>query len=286
MSKLKSIAKAIHPRYQNVILEYKVDMKPRWGHESGKGANPHLAEVIDQERETYKSLLNGFVEYKDVFHEIKLSSEEKDENQPAWNNEFLPGLDIVAIYGMLSKYRPNKYVEIGSGNSTKVVRKAINDQGLTTQVISIDPYPRANIDHLADTVIRKPVEDMDNYDVIANLEAGDILFIDNSHRCFPNSDVTVCFTELFPLLKKGVIVHVHDIYLPYDYPQFMCDRAYSEQYVLAAFVLANPAKYKTICPNYYISEDAELKKILEPIWDHESLKTVERHGGSYWLEIG
>ena len=87
-------------------------------------------------------------------------------------------------------------------------------------------------------------------------------------------------------MKKGVFVHVHDIYLPYDYPQFMCDRFYNEQYVLAAFVLANPSKYKTILPNYFISEDKELSEIISPMWNHSNLKNVERHGGSYWLMIG
>ena len=91
--------------------------------------------------------------------------------------------------------------------------------------------------------------------------------------------------ELLPELKKGVIVHVHDIYIPYDYPQFMCDRAYSEQYVLAAFLLANPERYKPIMPNYFVSEDKELAEILLPIWDHENLNGVERNGGSFWFEV-
>jgi hypothetical protein len=73
--------------------------------------------------------------------------------------------------------------------------------------------------------------------------------------------------------------------MPYDYPQFMCDRAYSEQYVLAAFILANPKKYRTILPNYFISEDPKLKTILNPIWEHKSLSGVEQHGGSFWFEI-
>jgi hypothetical protein len=66
----------------------------------------------------------------------------------------------------------------------------------------------------------------------------------------------------------------------------MCDRFYNEQYVLAAFVLANPSKYKTILPNYFISEDKELSEIISPMWNHSNLKNVERHGGSYWLMIG
>jgi hypothetical protein len=95
----------------------------------------------------------------------------------------------------------------------------------------------------------------------------------------------VFFMEILPRLQPGVIVHIHDIYLPYDYPPFMCDRFYSEQYTLAAFILANPTRYATLLPNYFISEDTELRKILAPIWNHPNLKDVEQHGGSYWIRI-
>jgi len=198
----------------------------------------------------------------------------------------LPGLDIVSIYGIIAKYKPSRYIEIGSGNSTKVARKSIKENHLNTEIISIDPFPRANIDHLADRVIREPLENLsDNKFIIESLNENDILFIDNSHRVFPNSDAMICFLELLPFLKKGVIVHIHDIYLPFDYPQFMCDRFYNEQYMLAAFILANPEKFKTILPNYFISEDTELAKIISPIWNHHNLTNVEKHGGSFWLQI-
>lgn len=187
---------------------------------------------------------------------------------------------------MLVKYKPKKYIEIGSGNSTKVARKAIKENNLTTEITSIDPCPRASIDHLADKVIRKPLENIPDYKfIIDSLEENDVLFIDNSHSVFPNSVATICFLDILPYLKKGVIVHIHDVYLPYDYPQFMCDRFYNEEYVLAAFMLANPEKYKTILPNYFISEDKELSNIIAPIWNHPNLENVERHGGSFWLQI-
>lgn len=282
---IKSLYRFLSPKFQNVFLEYKVNFKPRYGHGSGEAHQP-LYSIINKNREVYKKFLNEFVEHKEVFHSIKTQDQEKNENEPAWNNGFLPGLDIVGIYSLINHFKPKNYIEIGSGNSTKIARKTITDNQLSTKITSIDPYPRANIDHLADSVIRQPIENLTDYSVIENLEAGDILFIDNSHRCFPNSDVTVCFLELLPKLKKGVIVHIHDIYLPYDYPQFMCDRAYSEQYVLAAFILANPEKYKTIMPNYFVFEDKELSHILSPIWAGDNLKGVEKHGGSYWLEIG
>jgi len=280
---LKSIYKFLSPKFQNVFLEYKVNFKPRSGY--GKPNNKILYDIVNENRKGYAKLLNSFLAYKDVFYTINTAKLESDQNLPTWNNNFLPGLDIIGLYGIISTVNPKKYIEIGSGNSTKVVRKAINDNALITKITSIDPYPRANINHLADVVIRKPIEDLGDYSFIENLEENDILFIDNSHRCLPNSDVTVCFLEILPQLKPGVIVHIHDIYLPFDYPQFMCDRAYSEQYVLAAFLLANKEKYQTMLPNYFISEDPELKNILAPIWSHNNLQNVEQHGGSYWIKI-
>ena len=232
----------------------------------------------------YSKLLQEALNYTSIFQAIKKQKDETDSLQPTYNNHFLPGLDIIGIYTLLSKYNPERYVEVGSGNSTKVAYKAIKDQGLQTKIISIDPHPRAEIDTISDEVIRKPFENID-IDFLLSLKENDILFIDNSHRVLPNSDATVFFLEILPRLNPGVIVHIHDIYLPYDYPQFMCDRFYSEQYTLAAFILANPTRYSTLLPNYFISEDKELSQILAPIWNHPNLQDVERHGGSYWLQI-
>lgn len=280
--KIQSLLRFISPNYQTVHLEYKVNPQPRF--------NPHpmLYDIINSNREDYSALLRQFLTFSDQIHQIRDSKVETDENLPAWNNGFLPGLDIVALYGMIAINNPAHYIEIGSGNSTKVARKAVNEQHLTTQIISIDPHPRANIDHLADKVIRKPLENLEDLQfIIDTLEENDILFIDNSHRVFPNSDATICFLELLPRLKKGVIVHFHDIYLPYDYPQFMCDRFYSEQYMLAAWLLSGGAqgRVSTLMPNFFVSEDKELSAIIAPIWNHANLEGVERHGGSFWLKI-
>jgi predicted O-methyltransferase YrrM len=201
-----------------------------------------------------------------------------------YNNGFLPGMDIAMIYTIIRENKPTKYVEVGSGNSTKVAAKAKRDAAINMEIISIDPMPRAEIDQLANKILRVPFEDTDT-SLFSELTENDIVFIDNSHRMLPNSDATVFFMEVLPLLRKGVIVHVHDIYLPYDYPQFMCDRAYSEQYGLAAFILANPEKYQVIMPNYFVSEDLELSKIMSPLFDAPELMNVERHGGSFWIRI-
>jgi hypothetical protein len=222
--------------------------------------------------------------YTSQFQDIKKSGSDSDPLNPTWNNGYLPGLDIMGIYTLLAEIKPRKYIEVGSGYSTKVAYRAKKQNNLDTEIISIDPQPRAEIDKLADKIIREPFENND-FRFIYDLDENDILFIDNSHRILPNSDSLVFFLEVLPFLKKGVIVHLHDIYLPYDYPQFMCDRFYSEQYGLAMFLLANPTKYKPILPNYFISTDKELSGIIEPVWNHPNLEGVERHGGSFWLRI-
>ena len=260
INKIKSIYRFLSPKFQSIHLEYKVSPRPRYSHDK-----PHqlLYDIINANRSAYKQRLESFRNYLPTLTAIKEKSVETNEDNPSWNNEYLPGLDIISLYSMVSEFKPNYYIEVGSGNSTKVARKAIKENNLKTKVISIDPFPRANIDHLADQVIRKPFENLDDYDIILNnLQANDILFIDNSHRLFSNSDVMIFFLDILPYLKKGVIVHVHDIYLPYDYPQFMCDRFYNEQYMLAAFLLSNPAKYNVLLPAFFVYEDKELSKTL------------------------
>ena len=281
---LKLFLKLLLPRYQKLILDYKVEMKPRYGY----GLKPHLLlyEIINKNRGIYIQFLKEILLHKEIFKDIKSFDIEKDENQPAWNNGYFPGLDIISLYTMIAFFKPKMFIEIGSGNSTKVVRKCLIDNNLNTKVVSIDPFPRGNINHLVDECIRQPIENIvNNQFIIDDLHAGDILFIDNSHRCLPNSDVMVCFMELLPNLKRWVIVHVHDICLPYDYPQNMCDRFYSEQYVLAAFLLANPEKYKTIFPSCFIGEDKELNDIISPIWQFPNSINADKYGGSFWIEI-
>lgn len=279
---IKQIYRFLNPSFQNLFLEYKVNFKPRYGY--GKPPHQILYDIINKNREEYKKWLNEALKYKHKIWEIQDLKKETDPHKPVWNNGYLPGLDIIGIYTMISTLKPKKYVEIGSGNSTKVVKKAILDNKLTTQIISIDPCPRAEIDDLADDIIREPFENID-YSFLFDLKENDILLVDNSHRILPNSDSMVFFLEIFPKINKGVVVQIHDIYLPYDYPQVMCDRFYSEQYGLAMYLLANPEKFKILLPNYFVFENDELLKITSPLWEHNNLKNVEKHGGSFWLQI-
>lgn len=280
---IKTIYRFLHPRFQTLFLEYPVDMKPRHGH----GAGPALAgllEIVEAARPRYRTEIAKLTKYKEQLSRINTSDVETNPVEPIYNNGFLPGLDIAALYGILAENRPRHYVEIGSGNSTKVAHRARRDLGLGFEITSIDPAPRAEIDQLADHIIRQPFERCE-LDLADFLEPGDVLFVDNSHRILPNSDATVFFLEVLPRLRPGVIVHVHDIYIPYDYNQEMCDRFYSEQYGLAIFMLASPERLELLLPNFFISEDAELAGLAAPLWESPRLDGVERHGTSFWFRV-
>ena len=131
--------------------------------------------------------------------------------------------------------------------------------------------------------MRAPLEDAD-LSVFASLSPGDVVFVDNSHRAFTNSDVTVVFLEVLPRLPAGVRVGIHDICLPLDYPDAWSDRFYNEQYLLATFLLGGHAGYEIDLPAYYISNHPELAGVLEPLWSRTELDGVQRHGGAFWME--
>ena len=279
----KQRLKLILPRYQKLVLDYPVRMKPRYGH--GEPPLSSMLELLVLNHEEFKAWGNVILQYSKELQLIRFYSHETSQDEPFWNNGFLPGLDIAALYAIIRHIQPATYVEVGSGNSTKVAFKAKKDGGLKMRLISMDPYPRAEIDGLADEVIREPFEHLD-WKGWSTLKKGDVVFIDNSHRVLPNSDVMVFFMEILPQLPVGVLVHIHDIYWPMDYPQEMCDRFYSEQYLLGAFILANPKRYRPIFPAYYFSQTPSLSKTIDELWNHPHLEGVERHGGSFWLEIG
>jgi hypothetical protein len=262
-----------------MILEYPLELKARYT----KPPHPGLLEIVKAGDEVYADHLKEFLNHKEFYQGLKKMTNSSDPTVPVWNNGYLPGMDIINLTGVLGRYRPNKYVEIGSGNSTKVARAAIDHFELSTKITSIDPYPRVEIDDMSDNTIRRTIDKADLH-MFDALEPNDVLFVDNSHVCFPNSDVTIFFLDILPRLKKGVVVHVHDIYIPYDYPDFMIERYYSEQYMLATYLLF-AKNYEIILPNYYMSETPHLSTILDPIYDHKNLKDVERHGGSFWFVI-
>lgn len=272
-----------------IDLDYPINPFPRYGY--GKPPHPRLYEIIKRNRKVYEEYLHLFLNYKNNFRTISHSENKNQFAEPYWENGWFFGLDSVALYSLLCLHHPQKYYEIGSGNSTKFARKAINDYNLSTKIVSFDPQPRSEINDLCDAIFRQPVEEVD-LKIFDDLESGDILFVDNSHRIFTNSDVTVFFLDILPRLKPGVLVHIHDIFLPFDYPPFWQDRYYSEQYILAAYLLAESSKLEIILPNAFIYYcDPELNQIMYPLWtdlqvSEEKISGISvREGSSFWIKI-
>ena len=284
MSTLKSIYRFASKRWQTLHLDYRVNFTPRSRPETGEGLK-EIHAILDERKPQIEGEVKRILNYTEQLHAIRKRSDESNPLLPAWNNNFLPGLDLAALYMYIAERKPKKYMEVGSGNSTLVAAAAKNLYSTDTEIISIDPYPRADIDQVSQRIVRRPFEQVGT-EWADELEAGDILFIDNSHRALPNSDATVFFLEWLPRLKPGVIVQVHDIYLPWDYPQDMCERGYSEQYVLAAMVMSNPQRYRPIFPAFWVAQQPEMQTMLAPLWANKNLHGVERHGGSFWFEIG
>ncbi len=205
-----------------------------------------------------------------------------DPREPSLINDYLPGLDTAAIYTFIRERKPAHYVEVGSGNSTKVAARAKRDGDLATLITSIDPYPRDEIDVLCDTVIRRPLEQA-ALERFSGLEAGDVVFFDGSHSVFMGNDVTVFFLEVLPALPAGVLVGIHDIYLPFDYPEPFAGRYYTEQYMLAAYLLGRPA-VEVVLPAHYAMGTPALADVVAGMWDRPGLGDVQRHGVAFWLE--
>ena len=136
---------------------------------------------------------------------------------PRWTQDWFPRLDAAAAYALVRSLKPRRVVEVGAGHSTRFVVRAIRDGGLETTVAAIDPAPRADLSRLPLEVIRSTVQEAGD-DVFADLEGGDVLMIDSSHILVPGSDVDLLLNRVLPSLSAGAVVHVHDIFLPDDYP--------------------------------------------------------------------
>lgn len=275
-----------------ILLDYPVKCSHRYGY--GKPPHPQLLTILEAGRSEYAKRLARFCSLRDPLSQIPEKST-PEAAQPCWGPQpNFNSLDGVALYGMLCEFRPKRFVEVGSGYSTKFARRAIQDRSIRTWITSIDPTPRAEIDKLCDFVIRRPLEELD-LNIFEELEPGDFLFIDSSHRTFTNSDVTVVFMDILPRLQAGVVVHFHDIFWPYDYIPEWADRYYSEQYLLGAYILADGAsKIKVLLPNTFVIHDRELVQICAPLLEIAGVRRpydvnsspYGLEGGSFWLQLG
>ena len=254
-------------------------LAPRWGY--GKPPHPEILALLESGRSEYAQVLGAVDSFIEHLEAIPISP--TDSVHPAWKQAWLPPLDAALIYTAIRARKPVRVIEVGSGWSTRFAAQAIKDGGLTTELISIDPAPRAEISALGTTTFTQPLETLD-LSVFETLERGDVVFIDCSHRVFTNSDVTVFFLEVLPRLAAGVLVGIHDILWPLDYAPGWAGYHFSEQYILGAYLLARAPWLSVAFPAFFAAGCPELlsaSKLGAFIAEHE----LPAWGTSFWLDI-
>jgi predicted O-methyltransferase YrrM len=152
------------------------------------------------------------------------------------DNSYFTTPDADVAYAIARLIKPARIVEVGSGNSTFLFREAIRAEAMATELVSIDPMPRRAVEAAADRIIRTTGETAPT-DVFTGLQANDILFIDSSHEVKTGNDVVTLALTILPRLKAGVVVHFHDILLPYEYPRDWVEQyGWTEQYLVHAML--------------------------------------------------
>lgn len=219
----------------------------------------------------------------------ELPAKETHPSLPYLDNYFFGILDAAVLGAMMRQLKPKKIIEIGSGISTRYMHLFRSKYALEAQIICVDPFPRVEIEHVADQVIRLPLEQAIIQNAF-NLGENDILFMDGSHYVFQGNDTLIFFFNLLPNLNSGTVVHIHDIYLPYDYEQGVSQHLWSEQYILAAMLASGLKGYSVLYPTYYQSKHSgklieHLKRIDDSLSEKKFEKrTVHTTGFSFWMQ--
>jgi len=277
-------------RPKPVIRDYSYTPKHRDSLKDSKIGDILESWYVNNQNEVTE-LIRKFCSFKEFYKHIPLDPAQKPS--PHWQQTWIPPFDAMSIYGFLAIHNPRYYVEVGSGNTTLFAAQAINDHRLRTKIISIDPFPRALIDKLCHQIYRMPFEDMD-VKFFTSLTAEDFFLLDNSHRSFPNSDVTVFFTEVLPVLPSGILYAMHDIFLPSDYPKIwtcMRPRWYNEQYLLCAYLLGGADSDKIQCPVNFLGSKDGIIEIFQSLREQGevfvNMEIDEISSGSlFWLRKG
>lgn len=142
-------------------------------------------------------------------------------------NPWFGRLDSEILYLVVRLLRPKNIIEVGAGYSTNIMYTALKDNQTPFTFITVDPIMDRVIPQKEIIQVRSKLEDTEIHFEL--LGRNDILFIDSSHIFAPGNEVDILYNEVIPSLRSGVVVHIHDIFLPDDYPPEWADRGYDEQ---------------------------------------------------------
>lgn len=235
------------------------------------------------ETERQLMLLKSFT-YQDELLAIPI--DKPDIKTFGYHNEAFESGDAEMLYNMIRHFKPRRFIEVGCGQSTLMARLAFarnrwDDPDYSCRHVCIEPFEQPWLDEMGMEIIRDRIECVDTA-IVETLEANDIFFIDSSHVIRPQGDVVHEYLLLLCLLKPGVIVHVHDVFTPRDYPSaWVLDdrRLWNEQYLLEAFLSFNESFEVLAMVNFLAHEHRQALGDSCPVFGRET----GREPGSFWF---
>jgi hypothetical protein len=218
----------------------------------------------------------GMFDYKDEAHE------RRSETEYYCRNGQFPRVDATLLFTILQILKPRRFIEIGSGFSSLLVgdvnRRIFQNK---MEVYCIEPFPSAWLANGVPGITQLIKEKVQTVplSVFELLNDGDILFIDSSHVAKTGSDVNHLYFEIIPRIAKGVFIHVHDIFLPHDYPKnWVIDegRGWNEAYVLRALLMYTSG-FRVLFGNQFAA--ARYPDQMKALYRDQF-----NHGSSFWME--
>lgn len=246
------------------------------------GTPPRELLGLDLNEEYQLDLLEEFTEF---YKELPFEEYAKEGLRYFYENSMYRYSDAVFLFCMIQKFKPNRIIEVGSGFSSAIMLDT-NNLFFKNSIdcTFIEPYPdRLNMLLLENeqiNLLEQPVQNVD-LKLFEQLGENDFLFIDSTHVSKTGSDVNFLMFEVLPRLAKGVKIHFHDIFYPFEYPKDWVlngKRSWNEDYILRAF-LSNNKKFKIVAFNTFLEE-------FHRNWFEKNMPLcLKDTGGSLWLEV-
>lgn len=245
-----------------------------------KGVKTDGINGIDLRLSSQKDLVANFVEY---YADIPFQNTKTEDNRYYFENGLYSYTDAITLYSMIRHLKPKQIIEVGSGFSSSVMLDT-NQMFYNNQInlTFIEPYPE-RLNELLKEEDKKTteiiVDFVQNIDlaVFELLNAGDILFIDSTHVVKTGSDVHFILFEILPKLKKGVYIHFHDVFYPFEYPKKWVykGRNWNEDYFLRAFLMYNTEFEIELFSHYLHTHHKEVFEKMPLCYKNE--------GGNLWI---
>ncbi|MCD4695003.1 MAG: class I SAM-dependent methyltransferase [Bacteroidales bacterium] len=235
---------------------------------------------VDLNVDEQKALLKEFEQY---YSDLPFQDNISDKLRYYYINTYYTYTDGIMLYSMLRHFTPNHVVEVGSGFSSAIMLDVKDTFGLKTKLSFIEPYPDrlysllSEKDKKENEVLVQDIQSMP-LEFFNKLEKNDMLFIDTTHICKTDSDVNYLFFEILPVLKKGVLIHIHDVFSGFEYPKDWVyeGRSWNEDYLLKAFLMYNTSFRIKLFSHFMHTHHSDVFKNMPLCYKNT--------GGNIWLE--